>query len=60
LLNTIRAALTAYQDRAGWTTLMRNGMAKDFSWNNSAREYVRVYEKARQLRAVDKRQVVMV
>jgi len=31
--------------------LMRNGMAKDFSWNASAREYVRVYERIRQLRA---------
>ncbi len=30
---------------------MRNGMAKDFSWNASARDYVKVYEKARQLRA---------
>jgi hypothetical protein len=29
---------------------MRNGMSKDFSWNASAREYVRVYERARQLR----------
>ena len=31
---------------------MRNGMSKDFSWNLSAKEYVRVYERARQLRAV--------
>jgi glycogen synthase len=30
---------------------MRNGMNKDFSWNASAREYVRVYERARQVRA---------
>ncbi len=51
LLATIRAALQAYQDRAGWQTLMRNGMAKDFSWTASAREYVRVYERVRQLRA---------
>jgi len=26
-------------------------MSKDFSWNASAREYVRVYERARQSRA---------
>ena len=50
LLSTLKAALTAYQDKASWQTLMRNGMAKDFSWNASAKEYVRVYEKARQLR----------
>jgi glycogen synthase len=30
---------------------MRNGMAKDFSWSASAKEYVKVYERARQARA---------
>ena len=30
---------------------MRNGMMKDFSWNASAREYVKVYERVRQLQA---------
>ena len=29
---------------------MRNGMTKDFSWDASAKEYIRVYERARQLR----------
>ena len=50
LLGTIRAALAGYKDRAGWQALMRNGMNKDFSWLNSAKEYVRVYERARQAR----------
>ena len=50
LLLTIRKALQAFHDQTSWQTLMRNGMGKDFSWNASAREYVRVYEKARQLR----------
>ncbi len=52
LLGTIRQALTAFKDQTGWQTLMRNGMGKDFSWTNSAREYVRIYEKSRQLRSV--------
>ncbi len=30
---------------------MRNGMAQDYSWINSAREYVKVYERARQVKA---------
>jgi len=30
--------------------LMRNGMGQDYSWTNSAREYVKVYERARQLK----------
>jgi len=48
---TIRQALQAFRDPTSWQMLMRNGMAKDFSWNASAKEYVRVYERVRQLRA---------
>jgi starch synthase len=51
LLLTVKQALHAFRDRSSWQQLMRNGMAKDFSWKPSAKEYVRVYEKARQLRA---------
>jgi glycogen synthase len=29
---------------------MKNGMAKDFSWSASAREYAKVYEKVRKLK----------
>jgi starch synthase len=50
LLATVRSALQAYRDQEGWRKLMRNGMVKDFSWTASASEYVRVYERARQLR----------
>jgi glycogen synthase len=39
---------------------MRNGMNKDFSWTNSAREYVRIYEKSKQLHGVRTAEVVMV
>jgi len=60
LLATIRQALAAFKDQTGWQTLMRNGTAKDFSWANSAREFVRVYEKARQLRTARTAEVVMV
>ncbi len=51
LLSTIHQAIAAFKDRTGWQKLMRNGMAKDFSWNNSAKEYVRVYERVRQTRS---------
>jgi starch synthase len=51
LLLTIRQALHAFRDPSGWQMLMRNGMAKDFSWNASAKEYVRIYERVRQLTA---------
>jgi starch synthase len=51
LLLTVKEALRVFRDQSSWQTLMRNGMSKDFSWTNSAREYVRVYERARQGRA---------
>lgn len=51
MLATIRIALEAFKNKADWQQLMRNGMARDFSWNMAAKEYVRVYEKARQVRA---------
>jgi starch synthase len=51
LLATIKQALLAYRDPSSWQKLMRNGMARDFSWGASAREYGKVYERARQARA---------
>jgi len=51
LLATIKQSLLAYQDPSSWQTLMRNGMGRDFSWGASAREYGKVYERARQMRA---------
>jgi len=50
LLLTIKQAVQAFRDQSSWQTLMRNGMNKDFSWNASAKEYVRVYDRARQAR----------
>jgi len=50
LLATVKQALQAFRDQSSWQQLMRNGMNKDFSWNASAKEYVRVYERARQTR----------
>jgi starch synthase len=51
LLRTIHQALQLCRDQTSWQRLMRNGMSKDFSWRSSAREYVRVYERVRQLHA---------
>jgi len=52
LLLTIKQALQAFRDQHSWQQLMRNGMTKDFSWNASAKEYVRIYEKVKQARSV--------
>jgi starch synthase len=50
LLATIKQALLAYQDPSSWQTLMRNGMARDFSWGASARDYGKIYDRVRALR----------
>ena len=51
LLQTIKSALEAYRDQTSWQVLMRNGMSKDFSWSASAREYGKIYDKVRLMRA---------
>ena len=46
LLSTLRRALGMYEDRAVWRRMQIAGMQEDFSWDASAREYVKVYEGA--------------
>jgi starch synthase len=43
LLDSVRLACRAWEDRAAWTRMMQRGMAKDFSWAASAAEYSRLY-----------------
>ncbi|MGI8990291.1 MAG: glycogen synthase GlgA [Bryobacteraceae bacterium] len=43
LLGAIRAACRAFRKRGSWTETMRRGMAKDFSWDASARQYSGLY-----------------
>ncbi|HEX4005152.1 MAG TPA: glycogen synthase GlgA [Acidobacteriaceae bacterium] len=44
-LGAIRQALQLFEDKDAWHTLMRNGMARDYSWGRSAAEYVEAYER---------------
>jgi starch synthase len=46
LLAAVRRAVRAFGDAAGWRRLQINAMSRDFSWDRSAREYVRLYERA--------------
>lgn len=39
----LRRALTAFEKKALWQDLQRNGMAQDFSWERSARQYLKLY-----------------
>lgn len=43
MLKALGRAVRAYADPQGWRKLMKNGMAKDFSWEASARKYLQLY-----------------
>lgn len=43
----IDSALAAYHDPEGWARIVRAGMAKDWSWDASARAYVEIYREIR-------------
>lgn len=51
MLAAIDRALKAFEDPRGWRQLMRNGMARDYSWSGPAREYAAVYEEVARRRA---------
>ena len=46
LNDALSRTLVAYADKPRWEAIMKRGMAKDFSWDASARGYVAAYEKA--------------
>jgi starch synthase len=45
LLGALRSALAVYHDEEAWRRLMRNGMARDFSWRASAARYSALYRR---------------
>ena len=45
LLKTVKRAIKLFGDRERWVQLMRNGMARDFSWTTAAGEYAALYER---------------
>jgi starch synthase len=46
MLGALDRALSVYADQEAWRRIMRNGMARDFSWERSARLYVEAYRHA--------------
>ncbi len=48
LLECIRAALKMYHEPKAWRALQVHGMARDFSWRSSAKEYAVLYKMAKQ------------
>ena len=51
LLTAIDHALAVYEDKKSWKKLMLNGMARNYSWEQPAREYAEVYEEVARRRA---------
>jgi len=46
LIETVRRAFVLFRHKLAWRQLVRNGMQRNFSWENSAREYLDVYKAA--------------
>ena len=44
LLKALQRAYKVFQQPEEWKKLMRNGMARDFSWEHSAQQYVNLYK----------------
>ena len=51
LLEAVGRAAAAHADPARWGAIVRNGMAEDFSWDASAREYSTLYRRIIKARA---------
>jgi len=47
LLEAMRRALTLHRQPHAWRRLLATGMAQDFSWRASARQYLGLYAQAR-------------
>jgi starch synthase len=46
LVEALKRALDLFADSRAWQTLQMAGMQQDFSWDRSAQEYVKIYERA--------------
>lgn len=44
MLKAIKEALAVYQHKPTWQQIMKNAMSEDFSWQSSAKEYLRLYQ----------------
>lgn len=51
LYQTLTRACELYQDKTRWKTVQLTAMGQDFSWQNSAQEYLKLYDAAMQTRA---------
>jgi starch synthase len=48
LFDTIMRSVKTFKDESAWHKVQANAMKSDYSWKNSAKQYIRVYEDALQ------------
>jgi len=48
LADTIKRSLLVFKDKRRWRGLQRRGMKRDFSWGQSARKYISLYNEIAQ------------
>ncbi|MFC1596295.1 glycogen synthase [Candidatus Margulisiibacteriota bacterium] len=46
LLDAVKRAVDTFREKTAWTKLMQRAMLADFSWNLSAKEYIKLYKRA--------------
>jgi len=51
MIGSLEEALKAYREPSTWLKLVRNGMRSNFSWKNSALQYLALYDQAIQLKS---------
>ncbi len=54
LLGALEKAVSAYRKKARWRDLIQTAMSCDFSWERSAREYLRLYQRLPTISAPEK------
>ncbi len=54
LLAAIEQAVGFYRQPKAWRQLMASGMKKDFSWSNSAKQYIKIYQAAKRAKSEHK------
>jgi starch synthase len=47
MLAAIQRAVALFEKKRLWQKFMKQAMTQDFSWENSARQYIDLYHKAR-------------
>jgi starch synthase len=59
LEDAIARALKAWQQPQQWKKIQSNGMARNFGWEDSAKQYVQVYEQARMASDLSAQELMM-